>query len=121
MKLKTVILMLIAAVCGVQVHAAKVSHPMINCNDHGRLAEAVMMYKLGGASKEKITKAMKATGDTSPHYEIQANLGMTIINKAFEVEPPNSKNDFKVFAQKFGQEQAAWCKEKTDIELPDSP
>lgn len=104
---------------GVQANAGVVSNPLIDCSVHGDLAEKIMIYKLNGASQEKLTRAMKATQDTSPAYEIQANMGMQIIQKAFEVDAPNSKRDYKKFASDFGAQQQEQCKKATDINVPD--
>lgn len=119
MKIKSVILAMGLAFIGSQVGAKTISHPFINCDQHGALAEKIMTYKLKGASKEHMQRAMQATADTSPAYEIQAQLGFKTIEAAFDKEVPKSKKDHKQFAQVFGEEQLAWCKKTTDIEAPD--
>ncbi len=103
----------------VQVNAKSVSNPLVDCESQGRLAAKIMTLKLKGASKEKLTQAMQATGDTSPEYEIEANIGMQHIKKAFEIEAPKSRKDHAKFAENFGVERKAWCKANTDIQLPD--
>lgn len=119
MKLKTALIAMAALMGGMQVNAKVVENPLINCDEHGRLATAIMEYKLKGAPKEKMQTAMKRTGETSPQYEIQANIGMKTIDKAYEIDPPKSTADYKKFAQDFGIKEAESCKKLTGIEVPD--
>lgn len=119
MKVTPIFLIVGIIASAAQVNAKIVSNPLVDCESQGRLAAKIMTFKLKGASEEKLTRAMQATADTSPEYEIEANIGMQHIKKAFEIEAPKSRKDHAKFAEKFGVEQAAWCKEKTDIQLPD--
>ncbi len=98
-----------------QAFSQRMDHPFIKCNEFEVLANVIMSYRVKGADQEKLVRAMQRTGE-DPHFGIQANIGLKMIEKAFAVDVPKNADGTakaKIVAD-FTNQQKQFCEDLLD-------
>lgn len=115
MKLKAVFAGLAVMALTSQTFAQRIDHPFIKCDEYENLAQKIMTYRANGADQKKMVRAMELTGE-DPQFGIQANMGLSLIEKAFAVNVPKNadkRTKAKVVAD-FAQQEKQFCDDLLD-------